>query len=511
MVRKDMEGKARVQNSVHPLKTASFATNQLHLGQASCQPAKNIRGKTSPYGFFVKMCYDEHKRKFPMENILVTEISKKCSEKWKTMNEYEKRRFVEMAQRDAERYQSELTAAGYEGCHRKKRTKKDPNAPKRALSAFFFFSNEKRGQIQSKWPSWKVGQIAQELGRAWKDLNENERIKYEKMAVNDKERYIMEMKSYRERAKNWAKASQIPETVTKCHEPQPTSTPTPTYLSQAQHSNQPVQIQYVDREGNIVKIVNQPATVPDYMYVSGAVNNGNSTVTSGNGTVMGRCGTIGTMGVNGTIGSINGLNSTVPSVSTVGTSHSMNTTGVPANTDHPTSSTNVITRALSTSKSCNELLIGQYQCDDAELDSSNYRFKNCQADGSLHVNCTVRQGLRCDELDYRTEQFVKVIQNACQPENAKHHSTAMLLAVFGGWLGLDRFYLGYYTLGALKMVSFGLYGFMYVLDVMLISLELVGPGDGSDYRPIGVSPMSLNARDSNYSRMVLYNCIDCFN
>ncbi len=29
------------------------------------------------------MCYEEHKKKYPNENVQVTEISKKCSEKWK--------------------------------------------------------------------------------------------------------------------------------------------------------------------------------------------------------------------------------------------------------------------------------------------------------------------------------------------------------------------------------------------------------------------------------------------
>ena len=42
-----------------------------------------IRGKTSPYGFFVKMCYEEHKKKYPDESVQVTEISKKCADKWK--------------------------------------------------------------------------------------------------------------------------------------------------------------------------------------------------------------------------------------------------------------------------------------------------------------------------------------------------------------------------------------------------------------------------------------------
>lgn len=157
-----------------------------------------VRGKTSPYGFFVKMCYEEHKKKYPNENVQVTEISKKCSEKWKTMTDDEKRRFFELAQKDAERYAAEIAAYGGEDAMRKrKRAKKDPNAPKRALSAFFFFSQMKRPEVQSAHTEWKVGQVAQELGRMWKALTEEEKKVYEKMAYDDKHRYEAEMKDYK--------------------------------------------------------------------------------------------------------------------------------------------------------------------------------------------------------------------------------------------------------------------------------------------------------------------------
>ena len=29
------------------------------------------------------MCYEEHKKKYPDESVQVTEISKKCADKWK--------------------------------------------------------------------------------------------------------------------------------------------------------------------------------------------------------------------------------------------------------------------------------------------------------------------------------------------------------------------------------------------------------------------------------------------
>jgi len=114
------------------------------------------------------------------------------------MTQPEKQRFYELAQKDAERYQAEVAAYGGEETGRKrKRAKKDPNAPKRALSAFFFFSQIKRPDVQQGHPEWKVGQVAQELGRMWKDLDETEKKKYEEMASRDKVRYEGEMRDYK--------------------------------------------------------------------------------------------------------------------------------------------------------------------------------------------------------------------------------------------------------------------------------------------------------------------------
>lgn len=56
------------------------------------------------------------------------------------MTDDEKRRFFELAQKDAERYQAEVAAYGGEDALRKrKRAKKDPNAPKRALYVYIFY------------------------------------------------------------------------------------------------------------------------------------------------------------------------------------------------------------------------------------------------------------------------------------------------------------------------------------------------------------------------------------
>lgn len=65
-------------------------------------------------------------------------------------------------------------------------------------SAFFFFSNERRQQVQQDHPEWKVSQVAQELGKVWKAMSEEEKQVYERKANEDKARYAEEMKNYRE-------------------------------------------------------------------------------------------------------------------------------------------------------------------------------------------------------------------------------------------------------------------------------------------------------------------------
>ena len=50
-----------------------------------------------------------------------------------------------------------------------KKAAKDPNAPKRPLSAFFLFSQDERPHIKAKNPSMSVGDISKQIGARWKN------------------------------------------------------------------------------------------------------------------------------------------------------------------------------------------------------------------------------------------------------------------------------------------------------------------------------------------------------
>jgi hypothetical protein len=77
---------------------------------------------------------------------------------------------------------------------------KDPNAPKRPLSSYFFFSNERREKTKkallAEKPEAKVTDVAKALGAAWKDLSPKKKEKYEAMAKEAKEKYTEQMKDY---------------------------------------------------------------------------------------------------------------------------------------------------------------------------------------------------------------------------------------------------------------------------------------------------------------------------
>ena len=158
------------------------------------------RGPITAYALFVRTCRDELRRKHPQLTVDYNVIAKKCSERWKAMNESEKRRFNETADLQRKRYKEELATYQQEQSAKqqqqqqtvpssillqtpatqylvessqqqqhtlimptpvqhalvtvpkkpvKKRKPKDPLAPKKPLSAYFLFCADERPKVHS--------------------------------------------------------------------------------------------------------------------------------------------------------------------------------------------------------------------------------------------------------------------------------------------------------------------------------------------------------------------------
>ncbi|KAJ1880130.1 Non-histone chromosomal protein 6 [Coemansia sp. RSA 1722] len=76
------------------------------------------------------------------------------------------------------------------------RVKKDPNAPKRALSAYMFFSQASRKTVKDDNPEASFVNIGKLLGEMWKGMSDKEKAPFVKQAEDDEKRYEAEKAAY---------------------------------------------------------------------------------------------------------------------------------------------------------------------------------------------------------------------------------------------------------------------------------------------------------------------------
>lgn len=80
---------------------------------------------------------------------------------------------------------------------RKQKKKKDPNAPKRAIPGFIFFSKIERENIKNSNPGIAFTEMGKVLGEKWKKMTAEEKEPYESKARDDKKRYKDEVSGYK--------------------------------------------------------------------------------------------------------------------------------------------------------------------------------------------------------------------------------------------------------------------------------------------------------------------------
>ncbi|PWN87179.1 high mobility group box, partial [Acaromyces ingoldii] len=76
------------------------------------------------------------------------------------------------------------------------RSKKDAGAPKRALSAYMFFSQDWRERIKQENPQASFGEVGRLLGAKWSSLSDSEKKPYQDMAERDKQRAETDKAAY---------------------------------------------------------------------------------------------------------------------------------------------------------------------------------------------------------------------------------------------------------------------------------------------------------------------------
>ncbi|KAL7051643.1 hypothetical protein ACKWTF_004545 [Chironomus riparius] len=138
--------------------------------------------------------------------------------------------------------------------------------------------------------------------------------------------------------------------------------------------------------------------------------------------------------------------------------------------------------ALESATDCSKLRIGQFLCPDPDssydyIDKNTQSVIGCSKEGTAKVRCIASEGIICEDSSNNT--FYSSIP--CEYTNGKHFDVALILSIFLGMFGIDRFYLGYPAIGCFKLFTLGFMFLGQLIDVILIASQIVGPADGSSY------------------------------
>ncbi|XP_055258035.1 TM2 domain-containing protein 1 isoform X1 [Moschus berezovskii] len=100
---------------------------------------------------------------------------------------------------------------------------------------------------------------------------------------------------------------------------------------------------------------------------------------------------------------------------------------------------------------CEDLKVGQYICKDPKINDATQEPVNC-TNYTAYVQCFPAPNITCKDFGGNETHFtgnevgfLKPIP--CRNVNGYSYKVAVALSLFLGWLGADRFYLGYPALG----------------------------------------------------------------
>jgi len=169
------------------------AGQPMGVQQKSGKPVKDPNAPKKPLSAYFLFSQDERlkvKAEFP--DYSITEVAKELGRRWATIDPAIKQSYEQRYQESRRQYEQALQA------YKPQKKKKDPNAPKQPLSAYFLFSQEERLKVKNEHPSYSICEVAKELGKRWADMAPEVKQRYQQMAEEGRQKYDQDMAAYRQ-------------------------------------------------------------------------------------------------------------------------------------------------------------------------------------------------------------------------------------------------------------------------------------------------------------------------
>lgn len=162
-------------------------------GKANQKAMKDPNAPKKPLSAYFLFSQEERlKVKAEYPDYSITEVAKELGRRWATIDPTLKQSYEQRYQESRRQYEQAMQA------YKPQKKKKDPNAPKQPLSAYFIFSSEERLKVKAEHPSYSICEVAKELGRRWADMSPEVKQRYQQMAEEGRQKYDQDMAAYRQ-------------------------------------------------------------------------------------------------------------------------------------------------------------------------------------------------------------------------------------------------------------------------------------------------------------------------
>lgn len=232
-VMRQVSGATQAMASVTGQVQQKMQTNTSNV-KPNQKPIKDPNAPKKPLSAYFLFSQDERlKVKAEFADYSITDVAKELGRRWATIDPLLKQQYEQRYQSARKVFDQEMSA------YKPHKKKKDPNAPKQPLSAYFIFSTEERLKVKNENPNFSICEVAKELGRRWAEMDPSLKQRFQARAEEGRQKYDVEMAAYRQGT------FQHPDPAEGHNSPNhPSPSPSPSYPVQDSRPQQSQQTNY---------------------------------------------------------------------------------------------------------------------------------------------------------------------------------------------------------------------------------------------------------------------------